>query len=176
MATAQLSPDAPSRRSSIKSSPDKSGGPANCSAFWRPCRSAIRTSFFPPDTLRYIAAKLDIPLSRISAWPRSMRSSTLSRRVTTRSASAAERPATPAIRARCWRALRLELGLGIGRRGSGRRRQACHDYPRQEVHHANRRLFRPVCAGAGGRDQPPHLRSRQRTHLATRGPIAGTGE
>lgn len=37
----------------------------NCSAFSKPCRSTTRISTSRPETLRYIAAKLDIPLSRL---------------------------------------------------------------------------------------------------------------
>ena len=111
-----------------------------------------------------------------TASPRSTRCSTWSRRATTPSASAAARPATRATRAPCWRACAWSWGWARTTARSRRRRQAGAHHRRREVHRAHGGLLRAMRAGAGGRDQSPHLRARERTHPAARGPRAGTGE
>ena len=65
MATAQLSLDAAEQAFIDQVIVDKSGCPGELLGILEAAQERNPNKYLPPDTLRYIAAKLDIPLSRI---------------------------------------------------------------------------------------------------------------
>ena len=99
----------------------------------------------------------------------STRCSTWSRRAKTPSASAAAPRATRATRAALLESLRLELGLGLDEdEEPSDADKLIADHARPQIHGAHRGLLRAMRPGAGGGDQPPHLRTRERAHPAAR--------
>ena len=133
--------------------------------------------YLPLETLQYIANRLDIPLSRIysvatfyalfNLEPQGDNTICICRGTAchTRNSRA------------LLESLRVELGMGLNDD------EAATDSDKlalttadQQVHGPYGGVLRAVCAGPGSRDQSPHLRARQRTHSATRGSLAGTGE
>ncbi len=177
MATAQVSSENAEQAFIDQVITKHSGQPGELLGILEAVQERHPHKYLPLETLRYVANKLDIPLSRVysvatfyalfNLEPQGDNTICICRGTAchTRNSRA------------LLESLRLELGLGMDDGGRGRRfRQAHADHPRPEVHGAHRGLLRAVRAGAGGGDQPSHLRTRERTDIAARGPLAGTGE
>ena len=133
--------------------------------------------YLSSEALRYVAVKLDIPLSRIysvatfyalfNLQPQGDNTVCICRGTACHTRNSRN----------LLESLRLELGLGLDDdEESGDADKLALTTKDGKLHGADRGLLRAVRAGAGGGDQPPHLRARQRAHSTARGAGAGTGE